>query len=273
MNIFQKKFLQQKLVPTFACSLILGIALWCGGGFHPQPVKAQTRNDAPDELLDLIEDIDRAANRQKLDRVMDFYSEDFTNSDGLNRESLERAIGDFWQLYPILRYRTEVTSWEQDGNAIIAETVTYLTGTRQMEDRNMSLTATIRSKQRYEGEKIVEQEILAERNQQTLGEEPPEVELSVPEEVFVREQYSFDAIVTEPLGDEMMIGVAVEEPVSEDAYFKGSSFKLEELRSGGIFKIGTAPNNSESRWLSTIFMREGGITIDTHRLRVLEPGM
>lgn len=271
MNIFQKKFFQKKLAPSFASSLVLGMALSCAGAFHPQFVKAQSTMDAPDELLDLIEDIDRAANRQKIDNVMDFYSEDFTNSDGLNRESLERAIGEFWQLYPILRYRTEVTSWERDGNAIIAETVTYLTGTRRMEDRNMSLTATIRSKQRYEGEKIVEQEILAERNQQTLGEKPPSVELSVPEEVFVREQYSFDAIVTEPLGDEMMIGVAVEEPVSKDAYFQASSFKLEELRSGGIFKIGIAPMNPESRWLSTIFMREGGITINTHRLRVLEP--
>lgn len=273
MNIFQKKFLQKKLAPTFACSLVLGIALWCGGGFHPQVVKAQARNDAPEQLLDLIKDIDRAANRQKLDKVMDFYGEEFTNSDGLDRDSLERALTDFWELYPILRYRTEIESWERDGDAIIAETVTYITGVRRMEDGNLSLTATIRSKQRYEGEKIVEQEILAERNQQTLGAEPPEVELSLPQEVFVGEQYNFDAIVAEPLGDEMMIGVAVEEPVSEDAYFEPASFKLEELRSGGIFKLGIAPPQPESRWLSTIFMREGGITINTHRLRVLEPGM
>ncbi|NEP43180.1 MAG: nuclear transport factor 2 family protein [Okeania sp. SIO2H7] len=266
MKIFQKK-----LAPAFA-SLILGITLWCGGGLHPQLVKAQTRNEAPDELLDLIEDIDRAANRQRIDKVMDFYSEDFINSDGLDRDSLERAIAEFWELYPILRYRTEIESWELDGDAIIAETVTYITGLRRIEDRNMNLTATIRSKQRYENEQIVEQEILAERNQQTLGEEPPEIKISLPQEVFVREQYNFDTILVEPLGDEMAIGVAVEEAVSDDAYFEAASFELEELRSGGIFKIGIAPPQAESRWLSTIFMREGGVTINTHRLRVLEPG-
>jgi ketosteroid isomerase-like protein len=271
MKVFMK-ILQQKLGPSFVSSLILGIVLGFGAAFHPQLVKAQSMDNAPEELLDLIKDIDRAANRQKIDNVMDFYSEDFTNSDGLNRASLEEALSQFWELYPILRYRTEVTSWERDGDAIIAETVTYVTGVRRMEDRNMNLTATIRAKQRYENQKIVEQEILAERNQQTLGEKPPTVELSVPEEVFVGEQYNFDAIVVEPLGDEMMIGVAVEEPVSDEAYFQPASFKLEELRSGGIFKIGIAPIKPESRWLSTIFMRQDGITINTNRLRVVEPG-
>lgn len=256
---------------SFACSFLLGVALWSATELQPQFVAAQTPDNPPKELLDILRKIDREASRQDLDDVMDFYSQDFTNSDGFDRETLEEALIQFWELYSTIRYRTEVNSWQREGDAIIAETVTYITARREIADREMTLRATIRSKQRYEDEKIVEQEILAEGNQLTLGDQPPTVKLSVPEEVFVEEQYNFDAIVEEPLGDEMMIGVALEEPVSETAYFQPASFKLDELRSGGIFKIGTAPATPDSRWLSTIFMRQGGITINTHRLRVLEP--
>ena len=263
-----KKF--RAIAPSFACSFLLSLPVWLGIGSQPEFVAAQTPDNPPKELLDLLRKIDREANRQDLDDVMDFYSEDFTNSDGLDRETVEEALIQFWDLYSTVRYRTEVNSWQPDGDAIIAETVTHIVARREIGEREMTLRATIRSEQRYEDKKIVEQEILAESNQLTLGEEPPTVNVSVPEEVFIQEQYNFDAIVEEPLGDEMMIGVALEEPVSETAYFEPASFKLDELRSGGIFKIGTAPETPDSRWLSAIFMRQGGITINTHRLRVME---
>ncbi|MGB3509369.1 MAG: nuclear transport factor 2 family protein [Microcoleaceae cyanobacterium] len=267
-NIFLMKF--KKLSTTLSTSLLLSLTVVSGVVFSPNVTLAQSRSQAPDELTDILKKIDRAASRQDIDDVMDFYSNDFTNSDGLNRESLERALTKFWQLYKSVEYRTKVKSWETDGDAIVAETITYITGVQQMKNRDMTLTATITSKQRYEGNKIVEQEIVAEQNQLTTGKEPPTININLPEEIKAGEKYNFDVIVKEPLGNQIMIGAAWAETINQNAYsLDPASFKLEVLPSGGIFKIGQAPENADDKWLSAVLMRKGGITISTYRLRVL----
>ncbi|NES02478.1 MAG: nuclear transport factor 2 family protein [Okeania sp. SIO2F4] len=260
----------KQLSTTLSSSLLLGLTVFSGIVLSPDLTLAQGRYQTPEELTDLLKKIDRAASRQDLEDVMDFYSNDFTNSDGLNRESLEAALDNFWQLYKSVRYRTTVKSWETDGDAIVAETITYITGVQEMKDRDITLKSTITSKQRYENEKIVEQEILAERNQLTSGKKPPIVNVNLPEEVEVGEKYNYDVIVEEPLGEQIMLGTAFGEPINENSYnFEPTNFKLEVLSSGGIFKIGEAPENSEDRWLSAVLMRKGGITISTYRLRVI----
>ncbi len=268
----QSKFLMKfkQLSTTLSSSLLLGLTVFSGIVFSPNLTLAQGRYQTPKELTDLLKKIDRAASRQDLEDVMDFYSNDFTNSDGLNRESLEAALANFWELYKSVRYRTKVKSWETDGDAIVAETITYITGVQEMKDRDITLKSTITSKQRYEDKKIVEQEILAERNQLTSGKKPPLVNINLPAEVEVGEKYNFDVIVEEALGEQVMLGTAFAEPINEKSYnFEPTNFKLEVLSAGGIFKIGEAPENSEDQWLSAVLMRKGGITIITYRLRVI----
>ncbi len=260
----------KQLSTTLSSSLLLGLTVFSGIVLSSNLTLAQGRYQTPEELTDLLKKIDRAASRQDLEDVMDFYSNDFTNSDGLNRESLEAALDNFWQLYKSVKYRTKVKSWETDGDAIVAETITYITGVQEMKDRDITLKSTITSKQRYENEKIVEQEILAEHNQLTSGKKPPIVNVNLPVEVEVGEKYNYDVIVEEPLGEQIMLGTAFGEPINENSYnFEPTNFKLEVLSSGGIFKIGEAPENSEDRWLSAVLMRKGGITISTYRLRVI----
>ncbi len=260
----------KQLSTTLSTSLLLGLTVISGVVLSPNLTLAQSRNETPEELTDLLKKIDRAASRQDLEDVMDFYSNDFTNSDGLNRESLEAALANFWQLYKSVQYRTKVKSWETDGDAIVAETITYITGVQEMKDRDITLKSTITSKQRYEDEKIVEQEILAEQNQLTSGKKPPIVNVNLPPEVEVGEKYNFDVIVEEALGEQIMLGTAFAESINENSYnFEPANFKLDVLSSGGIFKIGEAPENSDDQWLSTVLMRKGGITISTYRLRVI----
>ncbi len=269
----QSKFLMkfQKLSTVLSRSLLLSLTVFSVVVLSPNLARAQGKSQAPDELTNLLKKIDRAASRQDLDDVMDFYSNDFTNSDGFNRESLAAALGKFWQLYTSVKYRTEVKSWETDGDAIVAETVTYITGVQEMRDRDINLRSIITSKQRYEDQKIVEQEILTEQNQLTSGKKPPTIDINLPKELKAGEKYNFDVIVEEPLGEQIMLGAAWEKPANEDYYnFEPAIFQLEVLSSGGIFKIGEAPANSQYQWLSAVLMRQGGITISTYRLRVLD---
>jgi hypothetical protein len=236
---------------------------------NPQ-VQAQTPATAPAELIKLLSEIDAAANRRDVKAVLAFYGQNFSHSDGLNSQSLEKALTQLWQRYPSLNYRTEIKSWKAEGSAIVAETVTTIAGTHTKDGKDLNLKATIRSQQRFEGQKIVKQEILAEQTQLSSGKNPPTIQVNLPEQVKVGEEYHFDAIVREPIGDDILIGTVLEEPITEKTLFNRSEVELELLNSGGIFKVGKAPATPDNRWVSAVLMRQGGITTVTVRLRVVK---
>ena len=238
-------------------------------GATPQTI-AITPANTPAPLTKLLTEIDAAANRRDVKAVMAFYSPNFTHSDGLNNQSMEKGLMQLWERYPTLNYRTELKSWKTEGSAIVAETVTTIIGTQKKDGIDLNLKATIRSQQRFEGEKIVKQEILAEKTQLTSGKNPPTIQVNLPEQVKVGQEYHFDAIVQEPIGNDILIGTILEEPVTEKTFFKPAEVELELLNSGGIFKVGKAPATPENRWISAVLMRQGGIAMVSVRLRVVK---
>ncbi|WP_413160615.1 nuclear transport factor 2 family protein [Capilliphycus salinus ALCB114379] len=251
---------------------LLGVVFWGATGVVLGEVRAQEPPEtAPAELTTLIEGIEAAANRQDVNGVMQFYGENFSTTDGLDRRSYEQVLTQLWQNYSNLNYQTQLQSWERDGSAIVATTVTEITGTQDFNGRDFQLTSTITSEQRIENQKVVQQDVLAERNQLTSGEEPPTVTLRIPEQVKPGQEYSVDAIVEEPLGEEIMIGTAIEERVTPRAYLTEFPLELEFLPSGGVFKVGTAPKTPGNNWISAILMRPGGITLVTQRLKIVQP--
>ncbi|WP_343045284.1 nuclear transport factor 2 family protein [Microcoleus asticus] len=278
---------QRAIVFGFNCGQSIAQILLCltvvsAGALHPSAARAigaiaatprtiaQTPANAPAPLTKLLTEIDAAANRRDVKAVMAFYSQNFTHSDGLNSQSMAKALTQLWERYPSLNYRTEIKSWNTEGSAIVAETVTTISGTHKQDGRELTLKATIRSQQRFEGEKIVKQEILAEQTQLSSGQNPPTIEVNVPEQVKVGEEYHFDAIVREPIGDDILIGTVLEEPITEKTFFNPSEVELELLNSGGIFKVGKAPATPENRWVSAVLMRQGGIAMVSVRLRVVK---
>lgn len=278
---------QRAIVFGFNCGQSIAQMLLCltvvsGGVLHPSAARAigaiaatprtiaQTPANAPAPLTKLLTEIDAAANRRDVKAVMAFYSPNFTHSDGLNTQSMEKALTQLWDRYPSLNYRTEIKSWKTEGSAILAETITTIAGTQKKDGRELNLKATIRSQQRFEGEKIVSQEILAEQTQLSSGQNPPTIQVNLPEQVKVGEEYHFDAIVREPIGDDILIGTVLEEPITEKTFFNPSEIELELLNSGGIFKVGKAPATPENRWVSAVLMRQGGIATVSVRLRVVK---
>ncbi len=242
---------------------------FCWGSIFPgSAVAAASPDTAPQELQTLLQQVDDAANQQNIRGVMKFYSPTLTHGDGLTYNNLEQALRDLWQRYPNLTYQTQLKSWEADGNAIVAETVTEINGVQTTPDREYRLRATVRSRQRYENQQIVHQEILAELSSLTSGENPPTVQVNLPDRVKIGRQYNFDAIVLEPLGDDLLLGAAVEEPISIFGYLNPAKLDLQPLNAGGLFKIGQAPLVANDRWISAVFIRHNGITFVTQRLEV-----
>jgi ketosteroid isomerase-like protein len=232
--------------------------------------KAQSATDAPSELQELIAQIESAANQQDLKTLLQFYSPQFTNNDGMNSASMAEALNQMWQNYPRLKYTTEIQSWERAGNELIAETVTHIQGTQQSQGRAINLDSTLHSRQYFQNQRLVRQEILSEKTKLTSGNNPPEVEVILPTEVKVGEQYNFDVVVTEPLGDNVLLGAATEEQTGSELFVNPNPLELEPLTSGGIYKLATAPKTPDDRWLSAILVRGDGITMITQRVRIEE---
>ncbi|MEH2271637.1 MAG: nuclear transport factor 2 family protein [Nostoc sp.] len=232
--------------------------------------QAGTPQNAPADLKNLLTQVDTAASRGDVKGVLQFYSPNFTHGDGLNLQTLERSLTSLWQRYPKLQYSTKLLSSKPEGNAIIAETETKITGLPSGNANKLALNATIKSRQRIEGGKIVRQDILSERTLLTSGSKPPQIDIKLPQQVQVGQKYNFDAIVQEPLGEDFLLGTALEETIQPDKFLNPTPVDLELLTSGGLFKVGQAPSTPGSQWVSAVILRGNGMTMVTQRLQVVK---
>ena len=258
-----------KFLPSQSLSYSLAFLLSLGVNLSLSPiVQAKKPQTAPSELTEVLKQIQMAANQGDVKKILTFYSPDFTNTDGLKIDSLAQSLEKMRKRFPNLTYSTELQSWEQRGNELIAETVTYIRGYQRNQGRLIFLNSTITSRQYLVNQKIVRQEILSEKTRLTTGIKPPQVDISLPDKLTVNEQFNFDIIVKEPLGDDLLLGGVIEEEIAPNLYLNPSTFKLELLTAGGIFKIGKAPETPGHHWFSAILVRSDGITLVTQRVTV-----
>lgn len=236
----------------------------------PEVSLSDARGAIPPDLSTILSQVDTAANSRDTTQLTLLYTGEFTNSDNLSRDKMLEALTALWKRYPTLNYRTEVQSWEHQAGGFMVETVTNITGTTEQDGTTTKFQSTIRSRQIINNLRIANQEILAEKTQITIGSNPPTVRINLPEQIRVGQQYNFDAIVQEPLGDDLILGAALEEAVTRDRYLNPADLDLNLLQSGGIFKVGRAPLRPEPRWISVVLIRGGGTTVITQRLRVVD---
>lgn len=251
-------------------------------GFSPQPTLAKDEGantvqntqtaaptNVPPALTEQLAKVDQAANQQDLAKLIDFYSPNFVSGDGLNRKALQQVITQFWQDYSNLTYKTELVNWEKKAQGYVVETKTIITGIQTLERGPVRLKSTLHSQQHWIGNQITKQDILAERSQLSAGKKPPKVQVILPQEVAVGEKFEFDVIVDEPLGNNPLLGLALEEPITMKNYLNQPELKLELLPAGGLFKVGTAGNQPTSEWISAVLVQDGGMTIISQRLNVV----
>ncbi|MGK7933149.1 MAG: nuclear transport factor 2 family protein [Microcystaceae cyanobacterium] len=251
----------------YLVSFVLGLGLSLSLSPH---LKAASPKEAPTELTNLIENIEAAANRQDVEQVLQFYSPDFTTTDGLTYETLKEALSQLWERYPDLQYKTRLQSWTRENDQWVVETITDIQGTGEYESREMKLDATLRSRQYYQNGKLIRQEILQERSDVTSGMQPPSVRVNIPETVKVGDSFDFDVILSDPLDDNLLAGTAIEEIVTPEQYLTPHDFELQLLQAGGIFKRATSPDSPEHYWLSGILIQPEGLRLVTRRVRIEE---
>jgi hypothetical protein len=254
-----------------ALCLTIGAAqpqLWAA---EPPAKPAGSVQAAPPEILSLLQEIDAASSKKDLKAVLKFYSPTFTHSDGLNYTTLQPSVTSFWQGTKTLQYVTVIDGWQAQGNNYILETTTTIKGVQVAAERDMNLAATIKSKTTLADRKIVSQEILSEQTRLSIGERPPAVQVNLPKQVNVSQTFNFDVVVTTPVGEDLLLGAALEEPITPEQYLKRADVVLEPLAAGGLFKVGQAPPQPTREWISAVLIQEGGMTIVSQRLNVVKP--
>ncbi|WP_013325151.1 hypothetical protein [Gloeothece verrucosa] len=230
-------------------------------------LQAQTQ-PVPNDLQTLITQIQTAANRHDIQGVMQFYSPQFTNSDGLTYPNLQQSLTQLWKDYKDVKYNTLVESWNQEGNKTVAQTVTKIQATGQHLGRTFNLTSTITSKQHFQNQKLVYQEIISEKTEITAGNNPPQIDVRLPQSVKVGQPFDFDVIVEQPLGEDRLAGAALNEKISSEGYLNPSALELDLLPAGGIFKRIPAIQTPQNHWFSAIIVRGDGMSIVTQRVNV-----
>jgi hypothetical protein len=248
----------------------LGLSAGFGGAIGSAPARAaQVAQAAPAQVQQVLQDLAAVANDHDLDAVMAFYSPAFTSNTGFTHDQLRQTLETLWQQYPDITYTIELLSWQAAGpNHYALETRTQVTGQRVLSDRTLTLTADITSRQHLEGGQIAQQEILTETSRLVSGDNPPTVQIQLPTTVASGQTYGFDTIVLKPLEGRSLMGVAVEEGVTSDDFFAPRPVTFDLLTAGGLYKLGTAPDNPDQRWVSSVVIREDGMVIETRRLRV-----
>ena len=254
-NIVQSQILAAMLTIS---SAIVSIA---------SPAQAASPESAPGDIVETIERLETASNVRDLAAVIDLYSPNFQHEDGLNRRELRSVIAQFWNRYETLTYDIELLSWEATPTGYTTETEVTITG-QTADDRPYQLESVLRSRQTFVNNRLVEQTTLEEASTLSAGSAPPNVRIQLPDGVAPGERFEFDAIVLEPLGDNFLLGGALEESVAQAVGRDATFIELEPLSAGGLFKTGTAPNEADDLWISGAIVRKDGITIVTQRLPV-----
>lgn len=255
----KKNFIQLPLIFVLSLCLSLGIS-GISRGERPE--------NAPKELREIITKIDFAANKHNIKMLEDYISSDFVTQDGLNYESFSKSLSQLWEKYSNVTYKTTLVSWEKKDNQLLAEIVTEIQGIYNDDGRKINLSSTIKSLQYFENGKLVKQEILNERTDLTSGENPPEVQVRLPEKVRPGQRFNFDVIIKEPLGNNLLLGEAIEDKITPETYLDPSEIELKALTAGGIFKLVTAPLTKGDRWYSAILIKSDGIRLVTQRVKI-----
>lgn len=224
----------------------------------------------PDTLRQRIQAWDTAASNEDLEQLLGYYGETFVDGDGIDRTQLRTLLQSFWDRYGNLTYHTQILAAQQTATGWDVEALIHISGDELVQGRRLSLTSTIRCQQHWQNNQLVGQTVVTEQNQITSGQNPPTLTMNLPDEVAVNSTFNLDVIIAEPLDEDLVVGALIDEPVALETLNNPKVAEFEPLNSGGLFKIGHAPDRPEQRWISAVVIRQGGMTLVTQRLRIVE---
>ncbi len=230
------------------------------------PVQAQTLSPLDPQLQQAIQAFDQAASQKDLKVLMNFYSPEFKNNDGLTKAEVQSALEQLWINLNDPQYRTEVLSVGSEGQIT---TRTQVTGRWQQGRFNFDLVSTLEAQSQWQqgpqGWTLVAQTTTAERTEILRGQDPPKADLMIPAQVAVGKPYQLEAILKKPLDEHIVLGGIAQSVAGASS---PEAPLLDGLMAGGLFKKGNAPEVKADQMISLGFVRNEGMYFVSQRIHV-----
>lgn len=179
---------------------------------------------------------------------------------------LSARLARFKKEFPDATWTVRGVSSDGPGRQILEVTVR---GERRSDGLTYRLEGRQRLAVRFEADRLLAEELLAEQTLLRSGETSLPISLVIPDAVLTGSRYDVDVIVEEPLGQAVVAGgllsltpAQVEQQISPD-------LSLEPLGGGGLFKMVQAPQRpGVQNWAAMLVHPDGVVTI-TKRVRVV----
>lgn len=193
----------------FILTLILGVTL---AGLQTEPAQAgfigaykakisQNREirNTRDEIKDVFVKQDKYTNAHDIDKLTELYSNNFTNTDGFEKDIYFKLIEDTWETYPEIVYDTVIRDIQIDDGYATVQTFETAVAVTHEQLENVDAYGELRSYAnsiyhlKKFGEKwlIVKEDILNEKSQLKYGDARfIKMDLTAPQLVNAGEEYT-----------------------------------------------------------------------------------
>ncbi|AGY60338.1 hypothetical protein GKIL_4092 [Gloeobacter kilaueensis JS1] len=240
------------------------------------PVPGQAANEVLEaRIRATVEKIDAASNKQDLEALLVNYAPGFRSADGLTYEATRKAVAALWSKLSQPTYQTNVTAVVPQKNQVRVNATTFLNaGYKSDLGEPGKLESQVETSSLYEEQqgafKLVSQRVLAERTKLSIGSNPPQVNLNLPEAVRVGRPFKIEAILPTSLQKSPALGGIRLSPITARSPGAVEAPALEPLRTGGLFKTGQAPQRPTDQAITLAIVRQGGLLLVNQRLKVTE---
>lgn len=205
-------------------------------------------------VQEVLKDLMTASNRHDLEGVLRHYSANFSSGDSLNLSDIRGLIKNTWQMFPDIRYDSQIMEIRVSGNWATVESLDTATATAKVDPVVSSKPGIMKSRSRGmlylhrigKTWEIISDATLFEKATIVYGPfEGVDIDLETPEQVFAGDSYTAKVKVGVPSGN-IAFATLTQEPLtypqhsSKDKFRTLSSDKTDLER---IFKANGTNNN------------------------------
>lgn len=250
---------------VFPLALILTLAL--STSFSSKAFSAKTANPSAPHLeaskaelqdanavQEVLRDLMAASNRHDLEGVLKHYSPNFSSGDSLGLADIRGLIKDTWQMFPDIKYNSQIMEIRINGKWATVESLDTATATAKVDPVVSTKPGTMKSRSRGmlylhrvgKTWEIISDATLFEKATITYGPfDGVNIDVETPEQVFAGDSYTAKVQVDVPAGN-IAFATLTQEPLtypqqsSKDKFRTLSADKTDLER---IFKANTTSNN------------------------------
>ncbi len=205
-------------------------------------------------VQEALRDLMAASNRHDLEGVLKHYSPNFSSGDSLSLSDIRGLIKDTWQMFPDIRYNSQIMEIRINGKWATVESLDTATATAKVDPVVSTKPGTMKSRSRgmlylhRTGKtwEIISDATLFEKATITYGPfDAVEIDVETPEQVFAGDSYTAKVSVDVPAGN-IAFATLSQEPLTYPQHSSKDKFRTLSTENTDLERIFKANNTSNN---------------------------